>query len=702
MVSKSLRLTSPLSYFFFFGSLLKVDAGSSGGDEKLASCSGYTREDWKPGRRLGSGPPWYCEDWEKDLVEAVGTAAMLIVAIGFSRAYEYFRERAEHGFLYGQHLLSEEEKLEHAEQALFKKPLLEIVWTRASGMYMVVGFLSFIIWVSNQQNLFDAIAKNEAETYHLPTEGTDYLHLMEEVQVQLFVALTLFMALTTCVAKSANNCIKDFERCRKDWVGQLKNERDGNRNARSAESDDRVLRSFKYWRGHFMDGAIRSVLSWRERESERQAFEDLMQSMGVDRDPGSIDYKDCYSAFDVRFSFTSYLVYSLHGHVVYFISLSEHTMIFLILLKCFYACLHGWGHVENFFISPVTCLLCFVFLLVVYEVTLVFKRSVSRRDFAREKHGTVMSMLAWLPRLADRYSHKIDAAHVLLTLLQILVFSLCHTVAGHLIQKSWWSDFFAGGEVVPVVMALSYTAALAALAVFVPRVVSDFGLVVSLPPFFSYNNMKMLKYVASNVTDSTVREARQAARSTVARRTAAEAGDTKNCQVCLAQCGYLATWHTTHCCARCELTAGVDHDERCDRKPVPPSLALAMVRSGQDNPPGTNKDPPLKEPEPVVVKKPSNGASKDPKEDAISSAQLDNEIEKNRIVSEESDDRTPFLSVQGDQGGQSPDRKSVSKDQKWKKKRQTASGREKKKEVGQRGSAEDKTKDSPIEEEKAQ
>jgi len=41
------------------------------------------------------------------------------------------------------------------------------------------------------------------------------------------------------------------------------------------------------------------------------------------------------------------------------------------------------------------------------------------------------------------------------------------------------------------------------------------------------------------------------------------------CRVCEGDCGYVVTWHATHCCPSCIDTNGCRHGANCDKRPVP-------------------------------------------------------------------------------------------------------------------------------------
>jgi hypothetical protein len=137
------------------------------------------------------------------------------------------------------------------------------------GEFMVLGFLAFTIWTCNQQNVFDEVAEIDPGDIRLPSVGADYLHLMEEVHFQLFVAMILYFALCFVVVLKADARIKEFEWCRSTWVEQLLKGNGG----LNFDTDPKNLLAFKFFRTHFLDGAIKEMLTWQNDERLKGIFE---------------------------------------------------------------------------------------------------------------------------------------------------------------------------------------------------------------------------------------------------------------------------------------------------------------------------------------------------------------------------------------------------------------------------------------------
>lgn len=473
-----------------FSGLLKVAA--AGGSGSAPSCSGSSS-----GRRLGGGAPWYCEDWENDHLEATSAAVMLILAIAFEHIYHELFHKAEHSFVYGQSMLSEDEKEAHVNSADFSKPLRLVLLERMGGEFMVLGFLAFSIWTLNQQNLFSAIADAGITDPRLPSTGSDFLHIMEAVHMQLFVAMILYFALCFKVVLGADQRIREFEKCRSDWVAQLMAGTGTN-----YETDAPALRAFKYGRGHFLDGAVKEILNWQE--TQQHTFKEVMHSMKVEKACGTVQLEDLKKVFTDRFSFASYLVFSLCSTTMYTINMSQKTMFGIIFIKAMLAVLHRWAHVPNKVLSPVFGGMCLLFLLWVSYTTAIFKKSLAHKEVQP------IPGLSWLPGVVGRVSRSADPGRLMLSTLQVLLFFLCHAWAGYVIRKSYWDAVFQEGNAADIVIGLAYIVALTALAVILPRIIPDFSTVMALPPFFTIGNQQMIQLVAVQVVDQKMVAAREA------------------------------------------------------------------------------------------------------------------------------------------------------------------------------------------------
>jgi len=451
-------------------------------------------------RRLGSGPPWYCHDWELDFVEAVGTVMFLLTALCFEKVYHHIQHNCEHSFVYGQSMLSEEEKHKAVERSSFAKPLRLIWFQRLGGEFMVLGFLAFLIWCCNQQGIMDAFAEITASDMNLPTVGSDYLHLMEAVHMQLFVAMILYFALGIKIVISSDNRIKEFEHNRGVWIEQIMSKTDKN-----FDTDTRSLLEFKKWRGHFLHGrygCVREILAWRENEPK--TFTKIMGALNINKPEDEITVEDIQKVCTGRFSFCTYLVFSVCSAAQEVVNVSEAAILTIVLLKVFLAILHRGAKVDSATVSTFFSALCFLFIVLTWTITLVFRKALAES----EEDIKVMKGVSWLPYVMDKISHKVNPEAFVLNTLQVLLFFFCHTWSGNMIDKNFWNKIFQDGKAGPIGIAILYCVGFIALAQVLPRAVPDFAAVTALPPFFSNSNERIVQMVAVQVVDQKMVAAR--------------------------------------------------------------------------------------------------------------------------------------------------------------------------------------------------
>jgi hypothetical protein len=79
-----------------------------------------------------------------------------------------------------------------------------------------------------------------------------------------------------------------------------------------------------------------------------------------------------------------------------------------------------------------------------------------------------------------------------------------------MISKSFWEGAFKYGDADKVIESFMYPLVLCLLTLMLPKCVPDFAIVMSLPPFFSHKNEKVLQLVCVQVVDKEMVRARAA------------------------------------------------------------------------------------------------------------------------------------------------------------------------------------------------
>jgi len=461
-----------------------------------SSCTAHSRrlQTDSSARRLGNAQ-WYCHEWERDHVEACATVVLLIMAIGFEKIHHHFLHKAQHSFVYGQSMLSEDEKDQAVNRSIFGKPLRLTLFARMGGEFMVLGFLAFTIWCCGQLGIFDEMAHITASDMTLPSQGSDYLHLMEAVHMQLFVAMIIYFALAFKCTISSDACIKDLEVNRGLWIEQIMN-----KTAENYDTDATTLREFKKWRGHFLETCTKEILSWRTKQPD--TFHAIMHAMNIGKKDEDVTVGDIHKVCTGRFSFCTYLVFSVCSAAQEVVNVSEVALLTIIGAKLFLALFHRALQIELLVVSAALTVGCFAFIGCLYAVTMMFKTALE----ADPGQIQLPKSLQWLPGYLEVSQSNPEV--LLLNLLQVLLFFVCHSFAGMMIDQYFWIYIFQDREIKHILVGLWFFTCLIMLAFMVPRVLPDFASVTALPPLFSRSNERIVHLVAVQVVDAKMVAAR--------------------------------------------------------------------------------------------------------------------------------------------------------------------------------------------------
>jgi hypothetical protein len=85
-----------------------------------------------------------------------------------------------------------------------------------------------------------------------------------------------------------------------------------------------------------------------------------------------------------------------------------------------------------------------------------------------------------------------------------------------MISKTFWEGAFKYGDADKVLEAIIYPVILCALFFILPKCMADFAIVMSLPPFFSHKNERVLHLVLVQVVDQEMVRARAAVKKRLA------------------------------------------------------------------------------------------------------------------------------------------------------------------------------------------
>lgn len=473
----------------FFASAL------AGGGEAAADCG----NDADPARRrLAGGPPWYCEKWERDSIEASAAIIMIVVTMMFEHAFHVLQHKVQHSYVYGDSMLSDSEKEAKRNAQVFGKPLLESFLASVGGEFMVLGFLAFTVWSLNQMKFFDFLAKQDFGQ-RTPTVGSDYLHLVEAVHMQLFLGMVAYFILGFRVVMGATSRNQELETLRRQWIDQLKQGSDNP----SPQSDSPSLRTFKIWRDHFLRWGVTQVMQWKLDKPE--AFKKVITSMGFGPND-DITEAQLKSAFKGCFSFATYLAFAVREVCLDVIYLCDLEMASILAIKAFLLVVLRLAKKSHDDVVPVFVGLSIVVILVIFVLTEWIKSELAGKDTLRKfrrqtplrssddvaKRKSAFS----ITERASVFSHKVDVQLMIMRLWQCLLFFVCYSFAGSLISTAFYQDL-GHGETTAISTLIGYFFVFGIFLVILPKAVPDFSIVMALPPFFGHTDQELLVHVLS-------------------------------------------------------------------------------------------------------------------------------------------------------------------------------------------------------------
>jgi hypothetical protein len=177
-------------------------------DASAKDCKGDACDDSRQlavGRLLGGGA-WWASDYEYLHFECYVVAVLVCMAMVFDDLHHRLS-----------HLASHKHDHEEAAQAVVHREsdlsLWEPLFNHCTGELMVLGCVAFIVWVFARAGLFKKIAKGvEVDSGTLPTDGYEYLHTIEDVHMQVFVAMLVYMGTIALVARGVSKQERDWEK----------------------------------------------------------------------------------------------------------------------------------------------------------------------------------------------------------------------------------------------------------------------------------------------------------------------------------------------------------------------------------------------------------------------------------------------------------------------------------------------------------
>lgn len=163
---------------------------------QLITCAGLL---WSAAAG-GGDDIWWEEEYEYFHFECFAVAALVCLAMVFDALHHrlvHIAKQHPHSIEDG-----EQQQVHHDNEVTLWESLLN----QTSGELMVLGMIAFAVWTVNRAGLFDKLAKViRSDTIRLPPGGYDLLHIVEDVHMQLFIAMLLYVSVLGLLARGTRH-----------------------------------------------------------------------------------------------------------------------------------------------------------------------------------------------------------------------------------------------------------------------------------------------------------------------------------------------------------------------------------------------------------------------------------------------------------------------------------------------------------------
>jgi hypothetical protein len=321
----------------------------------------------------GTGAQWWCDKhkcYHEDyaFVEAIIIVMLLVLALLFDAAHRSLEHIADRSYWYGK-LQSAmpngvcESSTPAGRSVKRRQPLLKHWLNRLSEEFMVLGFLAFVVFVFREAGFFDWLVQAfppDKHMTHLPQTGEDWLHMVENVHMKLFLGMIVYFML---ILKVVNGCSKH--------VAVWEEMRILRRSGKSEESEELSqrpttgtvlghtrLRTYVRWRLYF----IRSVMSWRD--TRPQLYEETLRRLSIwsGDTPSQSQFE---RTLDQVFPFSAYLAYSVRACCKDMVEIHHTTWAAVIVLFSALALIHRYVKLILLHFMPAFIVVAFVLLFCV-------------------------------------------------------------------------------------------------------------------------------------------------------------------------------------------------------------------------------------------------------------------------------------------------------------------------------------------------
>mmetsp|Transcript_76740 Transcript_76740/g.155852 ORF Transcript_76740/g.155852 Transcript_76740/m.155852 type:complete len:592 (+) Transcript_76740:33-1808(+) len=324
---------------------------------------------------VGAGPgheKWYKYDHEHAYVEMLILIVLVSLAIVFESVWHRAMHSSVHAYRYGDTTelvdISRGGKASaHNVRSTHLQLSRELV-TRAGGEFMTLGFLAFCVFVFNTCGGFMWLpSKLSSEGIHWPLTEHDWVHTVELVHMQLFIAMGFYFILISRIVSGSMERIRiwellDVRRQNRHVLTRQNNEVVRIIPSSVVQAIDHHVKDYSHWRRFF----ISKLHRWQH--ARPMVFNEILMLLGIDRNAENV-LERFHDALEKHFVFSDYLALNVEYGVCDSIQVHRNTWFCLIFLFGIFALMHRFGHISLLQLTPVFIGMIVVALVIMWFVS---------------------------------------------------------------------------------------------------------------------------------------------------------------------------------------------------------------------------------------------------------------------------------------------------------------------------------------------
>eukprot|EP00429_Kryptoperidinium_foliaceum_P063332 CAMPEP_0176052398 /NCGR_PEP_ID=MMETSP0120_2-20121206/26052_1 /TAXON_ID=160619 /ORGANISM="Kryptoperidinium foliaceum, Strain CCMP 1326" /LENGTH=659 /DNA_ID=CAMNT_0017385837 /DNA_START=21 /DNA_END=1997 /DNA_ORIENTATION=- len=424
---------------------------------------------------------------------------MVILALCFEMTWHHTTHNAENSYRYGKVesivLMQRAKSMSSPFGTVKNLQLVRELANRTGGEFMTLGFLASVVYFFRQVGGFKWLAEVSVDTeWPSPKTDMDWLHLAEDVHMNLFFAMVFYFVLTQRLVVGAVHRIQLWEHCRLKRIIPNFDDIPGIPHFPVSQED---MNEHSLWRRYFMLKMVR----WQKKRPA--VFKRLVATLNLDVEDEDFSDK-FYKLLDTDFSFSAYLAVAIEQGVRDSIQVHRSTWLVLLAVLGVFATLNRFARValpNIVYGLAVVAAICALLMRFLVRRT---RTSMSERACSTDSsQRATETETSWAQGMAStttdfgrkghvqRLRRKLRERHrtslFMTRMLQVVLFLISYVFSRMMLDFSGWAAHFEVSLLTSVLFVLFF----ALLAYDLPRSVPLFLGVMSLPPHMSYKQFKL-------------------------------------------------------------------------------------------------------------------------------------------------------------------------------------------------------------------